>query len=207
MTESVSSDPAPDTKARLLDGALAVLATRGLAGTTSREIAAASGVNLAGITYHFGSKDRLIMEALMTTIRRWLAPALEVLKQNTDPVSRMVGAVDALQTSFDRARDLLPLYVEALAQAAREPRLRRAVTELYAELRTFLTTQIRELRSTGFLPQWVDPEQMALLLVASADGLALHAAVEPAAVDHRAVAPQVIQMLLSARAAEETKET
>ena len=54
----------------------------------------------------------------------------------------------------------------------------------------------------GFLPEWVVPEQMAMLLIATADGLALHAAVEPDAVDPGAVAPQVIQMLLSARSGE-----
>jgi AcrR family transcriptional regulator len=198
MNERVQVD-SPDTKARLVDGALAVLQKRGLAGATSREIAAASGVNLAGITYHFGSKDRLLAEALITAIRRWLAPALEVLEADTDPVTRMIGAVAALQASFDRARDLLPVYVEALAQTPRNASLRKAVAKLYAELRRFLATQIEELRSIGFLPDWVDPEQMAMLLIATADGLALHAAVEPDAVDHRAVAPQVIQMLLSAR--------
>jgi AcrR family transcriptional regulator len=200
MNESASrSSAVAGTKARLLAGALAVLARQGLAGTTSREIAAASGVNLAGITYHFGSKDRLIVEALMSAIRRWLAPVLDILKTEADPVTRMVGAIEALQASFERARGLLPLYVEALAQAPRNPELGKEVAKLYAELRRFLASQIADLRATHFLPVWVDPEHMAMLLVATADGLALHAAVEPKSVDHRAVAQQVIQMLLSAR--------
>ncbi len=179
-----------------------MLAKRGLASTTSREIAAASGVNLAGITYHFGSKDRLIVEALLSAIRQWLAPALDILKGEADPVTRMIGAVEALQTSFERARGLLPLYVEALAQASRNAQLQKAVAFLYAELRGFLAAEIEDLRSTGFLPGWIEPAHMAMLLVAAADGLAVHAAIEPDAVDHQAVAPQVIQMLLSARAAE-----
>jgi AcrR family transcriptional regulator len=175
------------------------LKKRGLAATTSREIARVSGVNLGGITYHFGSKDELVAEALLEAIRGWLEPALRVLRGDADPVTRMVGAVQALQTSFDQAGDLLPVYLEALVHAPRRQALRRAVTELFDQLRDFLRAEIEGLTRTGFLPAWVDPESMAALLIASADGLALHAALDPKALDAGAVAGQVIQLLLSAR--------
>jgi AcrR family transcriptional regulator len=186
------------TRRRLVDGALAVLAERGLHGTTSREIARSSGVNLAGITYHFGSKDELISQALLRAIRGWVEPALAVLRQEAHPALRMIGAVQALQDSFERARDLLPVYLEALVQAPRADTLRRGVEELFAELRGFLSGQIAELKTMGFLPAWIEPEAMATLLVATGDGLALHAALEPGAVDHHAVAGQAMQLLLSA---------
>ncbi|MBF6246937.1 TetR family transcriptional regulator, partial [Nocardia elegans] len=48
----------------LLDGARKAILERGLAKVTARDIAAAAGVSLAAIGYHFGSKDRLITEAL-----------------------------------------------------------------------------------------------------------------------------------------------
>jgi AcrR family transcriptional regulator len=186
------------TRRRLVDGALAVLAERGLHGTTSREIARASGVNLAGITYHYGSKDELVAQALLRAIRGWVKPAMVILRQDVHPALRMIGAVQALQESFERARDLLPVYLEALVQAPRTDSLRRGVEELFAELRGFLAGQIAELKTMGFLPAWIEPEAMATLLVATGDGLALHAALEPGAVDHQAVAGQAMQLLLSA---------
>jgi AcrR family transcriptional regulator len=186
------------TRRRLVDGALAVLAERGLHGTTSREIARASGVNLAGITYHYGSKDELVAQALLRAIRGWVEPAMVILRQDVHPALRMIGAVQALQESFERARDLLPVYLEALVQAPRTDSLRRGVEELFAELRGFLAGQIAELKTMGFLPAWIEPEAMATLLVATGDGLALHAALEPGAVDHQAVAGQAMQLLLSA---------
>jgi phospholipase/lecithinase/hemolysin len=94
---------------------------------------------------------------------------------------------------------LLPVYLEALVHAPRREALRRAVSDLLEQVQTFLRTQIDELVGTDFLPQWVDPESMAALLIASADGLALHAALDPKAVDQGAVAGQVIQLLLAAR--------
>jgi AcrR family transcriptional regulator len=187
------------TRRQLLEGTLACLRERGLAGTTSREIARASGVNLGGITYHFGSKDELVAEALLEAIRGWLDPALQILRSEADPVTRMVGAVRALRASFDQARDLLPVYLEALVYAPRREGLRRAVTELFDGLRDFLRSEIERLVRAGFLPAWVDPQSMAALLIATADGLALHDAIDPSGVDHDAVADQVVQLLLSAR--------
>jgi AcrR family transcriptional regulator len=175
-----------------------VLGGRGLHGTTSREIARASGVNLAGITYHFGSKDELVSQALLEASRGWVEPSLAILRRDEHPALRMIGAVQALQESFERARDLLPVYLEALVQAPRADTLRRGVEDLFAELRGFLAGQIAELKGMGFLPAWIEPDAMATLLVATGDGLALHAALEPNAVDPHAVAGQAMQLLLSA---------
>jgi len=48
----------------LLEGARKAILERGLAKVTARDIATAAGVSLAAIGYHFGSKDRLVTEAL-----------------------------------------------------------------------------------------------------------------------------------------------
>jgi AcrR family transcriptional regulator len=197
------NQPRPDTRRLLLEGALACLSERGAAGTTSRAIAAASGVNLAGITYHFGSKDDLVAQAMLEAIRRWLDPALTILRSDGDPVSRMIGAVQALQSAFEQARPTLPVVIEALAQSPRNDAVRRETSALFGELTGFLSTQMSELKAMGFLPGWIDPPAMAVLLVAMGEGLAVHAVVDPKAVDQEAVAGQLIQLLLSARATPE----
>lgn len=197
------SSPATDdrstaTRARLIEGTLRVLAERGRDGASSRAIAAASGVNLAGITYHFGSKDELVSEALLEAARGWVKPALEALRAEADPATRMIRAVQALQDSFVRARDLLPVYLEALVHAPRSDRLRGGIDQLFGELRGFLAAEIASLRRSGFLPAWIDPEPMAMLIVATGDGLALHSALDPDAVMPQAVASQAVQLLLAA---------
>lgn len=53
--------------------------------------------------------------------------------------------------------------------------------------------------ASGSLPAWVDPDAMAHLLVAMADGIALHAVLQPDAVDPQALVAQALTLLLAAR--------
>ncbi len=55
----------------LLAGAKRCLIDKGYARTTARDIATASGVSLAAIGYHFGSKDALMNQALYDLIGEW----------------------------------------------------------------------------------------------------------------------------------------
>ena len=187
------------TEERLLDGTLACLRRHGLRGTTSRAIAAAAGVNLGAITYHFGSKDELVAQALVRAVRGWLEPALQILKTDMDAAERLVAAVAQLQRTLIDARPMLPVYLEALVSAPRNDTLRHGVEALFAEVRAFLSAQLRDQRDAGSLPAWIDPEAMAMLFVATADGIGLHAAIEPDSVRPDALAAQAIQLLLASR--------
>src|SRR5579864_9371285 len=55
----------------LLAGAKRCLVEKGYAHTTARDIASASGVSLAAIGYHFGSKDALMNQAVYELIGEW----------------------------------------------------------------------------------------------------------------------------------------
>jgi AcrR family transcriptional regulator len=186
------------TEDRLIEGTVRCVQEKGLSGTSSRDIAAAAGVNLAGITYHFGSKDDLVAEALLQAVRRWVEPVIEALRGDDDPATRLLAAIEALQRALEQARDVVPVYVEARVRARQADALREGLDELIGRLRRFLADQIGELRTSGYLPDWVEPDAMATLLVAVADGIALHVALDPG-VDHRAIAGQAVQLLLAAR--------
>jgi len=198
MNDDAASAQVRGTRSRLIDAAQRSLAERGLSGTTSREVARRAGANLQAITYHFGSKDDLVAAALLDAFRGWVRPAVDALQTTADPVLRMVAAVQALQDAFERGRDLLGVYLEALVHASRSDALRDGVLEVLGDLRRILTGQIEELRTSGFLPAWIEPQAMATLLLATADALALHAALDPANVDHHRVSAQAMQLLLAA---------
>jgi AcrR family transcriptional regulator len=189
-----------DTRARLLRATLEVLSRQGVARTTSREIAAAAGVNLQAITYHFGSKDDLVAEALVDAVRTWLAPARATLDGiAADPLHGLLATVAALRRALEEAHDHVPAYLEALASAARDERVRAPIVALLAELREALAASIRELRDAGRIARWVEPEPMAALIVAAGDGYVLHATLDPAAHAPIATLEQVTRLLLAAR--------
>jgi hypothetical protein len=126
---------------------------------------------------------------------------MSILKRDMDPAERLVAAVAELQRTFTEARAMLPVYLEALVSASRNDTLKRGVEELFTEVRRFLSAQLREQQLAGSLPTWVDPDAFAMLLVATADGIGLHAAIEPDAVRPDALASQAVQLLLASRGA------
>lgn len=167
-----------DTRRRLLDATRDCLGRNGLAATTSRDIAGAAGANLAAITYYFGSKDELVAAALLEGIREWLTPTIDVLAGEGEPAERTVAAIRTLLATFERHRADAPVYLEALLQAPRMHPLGQGLVGLWAELRRLLAGQMRRMQADGALPGWVEPEAMASLFLAVANGLALSATVD-----------------------------
>lgn len=55
-------EPNNNANERLLDAAEGLFAENGFNGTSIRDITAAAGCNVAGVNYHFGSKDKLYIE-------------------------------------------------------------------------------------------------------------------------------------------------
>jgi AcrR family transcriptional regulator len=192
------------TRTRLIEATLEVLRSRGVAQTTSREIASAAGVNLQAITYHFGSKDDLVAQALVHAVRTWIEPARAALSGIAgDPLSGLFGTVSALQQALEQAHEHFPAYIEALATASRNETVRGQIVGLLGELREALAASIRDLRDTGYIAAWVEPEPMASLIVAAGDGFVLHSTLDPESYPAEPTMNQVIQLLLAAAAPRE----
>ncbi|MGH9164010.1 MAG: TetR/AcrR family transcriptional regulator [Acidimicrobiales bacterium] len=188
-----------ETRNRLLDAARACIRDKGLAGATSRDITAEAGANLAAITYHFGSKDQLVAEALVDALRAWLAPALAVMAADTDPAERTLATVQTLITTFEAHRDEAPVYLEALLQSPRLPALRSGLGDLLGSLRQHLAATMIDMRDRGELAAWVDPEAMSSMLIAVAHGLVVESLVDPGGPAVAAMAGQFAHLLLAAR--------
>jgi AcrR family transcriptional regulator len=113
----------------LIAGAKRCLLEKGYAATTARDIAAASGVSLAAIGYHFGSKDALMNQAVFESIGDWSdelqrgMDADEVL--DGPPLRRLEAAVDRTLSSFGGAdRGLWAAQLELLGLAEHNDELR-----------------------------------------------------------------------------------
>ena len=193
------NDSRERTRAKLLEAALTVVGTSGVAGATSRQIATAAGTNLQAITYHFGSKDELVAQALVGAVRAWVEPARSALHGLTDdPAGHLVRAVWELQTTLAEVLPRVPAYIEALAMVPRSEQFRDQIRSLLAELRAEIAAALTDLKAAGVLADWIDPPAMAALVLAAADGTAIHLALDPDGIDVDDVLGQVVPLLLAA---------
>ena len=191
-----------DTRDRLLDATRRCIAANGLAGTTSRDITSTANANLAAITYHFGSKEELVAQALLEGLREWLQPALDVLTGDGDPATRATLAIQALLRSFEDRREDAPGYLQALVEAPRIEPLHAGLIQLWSDLRSLLADQIREMQRSGELDVWVRPEAMAGVIVGIANGLVLQVTVDPDGPSLTDMAAQFGSLLLNARSSD-----
>ncbi|MEV0386189.1 TetR/AcrR family transcriptional regulator [Nonomuraea sp. NPDC050643] len=165
----------------LLAGAKRCLIEKGYTRTTARDIATASGVSLAGIGYHFKSKEALMNEALFAAMQEWgdeLGATLAAdIRPDATPLERFEAAWDRVVESFTRLRPLWVTQFELLGQIDHVPEVReqlvRGIKEArlgLAELfegavlggdpeRERLTGTVYQAMLTGFLSQWLlDPD-------------------------------------------------
>lgn len=108
----------------LLEGAKHCLVERGWANTTVRDIAAAAGVSHAAIGYHFGSRERLLVQALLEE--------LDELDARLTPDGQPAAALDqwqAMLESFTTDKALWTSHLEAIVQAQRNDELRARLAE------------------------------------------------------------------------------
>lgn len=109
----------------LLRGAKQCLVERGWSNTTVRDIAASAGVSHAAIGYHFGSRERLLVEALIQELDKLDA-------QMAPDEGRTAAGADRWRTlidSFATDKALWTAQLEAIVQAQRNDELRARLAE------------------------------------------------------------------------------
>lgn len=123
----------------LLAGAMRCLREKGYARTTARDIATASGVSLAAIGYHFGSKDALMNQALFEAIGEWGDELQAALSGDIAPGATTLERFHATWTRmielFERNRPLMAASFEVFPLIEQVP-----------EFRTFYGEAVRQAR-------------------------------------------------------------
>jgi AcrR family transcriptional regulator len=174
----------PSHREQLIKGAIRCLQSKGYAHTTARDIAAASGANLASIGYHFGSKEGLLNEAMIRLFarRNWRVGNSAFAAEDATPLERLRATFVAASQVFEAPRPLFISFVEAIAQAGRSQELREQLAAHYRDARRATGEAVRAMLGPAAERLEADPEVMASLLMALFDGLVLQWLLEPDAV-------------------------
>src|SRR5690625_1081884 len=159
----------------LLEGAKRCLYEKGYARTTSRDLVAASGTNLASIGYHYGSKEALLDAALIDAVSE-INTGLLRLTWDEHHQGDYETAWQHIIEAFDTYRPLLVAQVEAWAQVERSPALRERLAAFQREE----LARGRE-RAQSWLPTHDERTHEALVTVTSllGDGLAVQWLIDP----------------------------
>lgn len=117
----------------LIQGAKQCLFEKGFTRTTARDIAAAAGVSLAAIGYHFGSTEALLSQALFEAVGEWGARLGEAIAAGGDPAAIWDGIIASVRSDpmmwtvqyeligqLDRADQLRAILTDSLRYARSE---------------------------------------------------------------------------------------
>jgi AcrR family transcriptional regulator len=123
----------------LLGGAKRCLRSKGFARTTARDIAAASGVSLAAIGYHFGSKEALLTQALVEATGEWVNEFGSILASDlgasATPMERFERTWGRLLESFAAHRQLWAANFEVSPYIDAMPEVRQVMAAAQQQAR------------------------------------------------------------------------
>jgi AcrR family transcriptional regulator len=136
----------------LLAAAKRCLFEKGYARTTARDIAAASGVSLAAIGYHFGSKEALLNAARIEAIGEWWDALARTLAADADPDASPMERFEAIWTrvveAFASQRMVWVASFEMLAQVDQAPEVRAVVADAQQRARLGLASLFHRIDPT-----------------------------------------------------------
>lgn len=174
------------TKAALLEAAKKLIREQGYAGTSVRDLAAASGTNLSAVNYHFGSREKLLNQAVLESFMDWTDSLIEADAQVTraqpaaGPIEHLAAGARPMVEAFPERLPLFVVFLEALLQAQRVPELREQLAAHYAEERRRAGEMVSAAMGIQ-APPGRRMEVVTSFMIAVTDGLMVQALLDPEA--------------------------
>lgn len=163
-----------ERRAAIVAATRAVMARRGIAGTTVRDVAAELGTSSGLIHHYYASMDELLAEAFEQEAHADLVEVLAAMGQGRDPLEKLTIFFDTYDRgTHDGSGDSgMQLWLDAWAEASRRPALRRASRRLNEEWQRALAVVIRDGVTSGQM-DCEDPDASAWRILSLLDGLVL----------------------------------
>lgn len=163
----------------ILDIAFDLFAHNGYDRTSVREIARETGLSQAGLLHHFVSKEELFAEVL----RRRDSRNEEFYDTNHGHPVTADGFISIIGHNSQEP-GLVRLFVAMAAEStAEESPARGFFEERYRRLREELADDVRAGQERGEIAEGIDPDGVATLLIAAADGLQIQWLLDPEQTD------------------------
>lgn len=176
---AAARERAGEKAARMVDATRAIVSARGISGATFDEVARAAGVSRGLLHYYFGSKERLLVEA----VRRECEVRNEALERAIAAAHSGDEMLDAMVRSFE---DLLGegpgtvvMFHEMLTLAQRNDEIASEMAELGRRTRRQLADALSAQVERGVVVLRDSAEQVSAFLFVLADGIMVRRLSEP----------------------------
>jgi len=197
VTQGATGRELPGEKAtRIVEAMRASVAERGISGSTFDVVARSAGVSRGLLHYYFGTKERLLVEAVRreTEVRGALLREAVTSAQGADEL--IDGLVRSFEDLLGAGSSQVVMFYELLTLAQRNTGIAAELSELSRTLRLELAGALRTGRDAGVFELRAGPDEVASFLLVLADGVMIRRMSEPD-LDVRALMDQAV---LAARA-------
>ena len=190
-TEQTMAEPAPATeqnegrRIEMLRAAAELICERGFGETRIADVAKRAGVSSALIIYYFGTRDRLLVDALRFSEESFYEAAEKMLAEVSSLRKRLSLLIrwTCVPESGDDIPGAWGLWFDLWAQAFRHNEIKAGRVELDARWRKMIVDAIRSGEDAAELETTVDARMFALEFAALLDGLSIQVALEDPEVD------------------------
>ena len=185
------AEPAPATennegrRVEMLDAAASLICERGFGDTRIADVAKRAGVSSALVIYYFGTRDRLLVDALRYSEESFYEAAEKMLAEVTSMRERLSLLIK--WTVIPQADNEIPgawgLWFDLWAQAFRHEEVKAGRVELDARWRRMIVDAVKSGEASDEVGGKVDARMFALEFGALLDGLSIQVALEDPEVD------------------------
>jgi AcrR family transcriptional regulator len=162
----------PDQRrAAILDAAVAEIAERGFARTTSRQVAARAGVTHGLLHHYFPDHDTLLAAAFEKVATEEMDEVRDTLASDLDPLAQLRELTEPYGPGG--GEEAYRFWLEAWSEAAHAPKLRATSDRLSRAWHDLVVGVIERGNATGVF-HCPNPTEAAWMVVALSDAYALH---------------------------------
>jgi AcrR family transcriptional regulator len=185
------AEPAPATeqnearRVEMLRAAAELICERGFGDTRIADVAKRAGVSSALVIYYFGTRDRLLVDALRYSEESFYEAAEQMLGEVSSLRERL--SLLTKWTCVPEGNEEIPgawgLWFDLWAQAFRHDEIKAGRAELDARWRRMIVDAIKSAEASDELDIKVNARMFALEFSALLDGLSIQVALEDPEVD------------------------
>jgi len=126
------SEHGRQTRDRILEAAIDLIAERGFAATSIDALCQRAGVVRTAIYWHFGAKEGLVVPVIERVATSWIDEIQSAVYREGDPLARLDRFVAGLRTLvFERPHLVRLLLAVALERADQDPATREALRSIF----------------------------------------------------------------------------